>query len=466
MTSHAPDAMGEKLPRMRVAFACLVDATHFYAICSLFSYAGVLCADLEWVNDRNSAGFAAGWLQSSNVFGRVLTSSVWGYIAARYGFDVVFTITLASLFVGGLLFGFCTSLVLAMLVRSIFFGVLNGWAAVFGPYCATVAGEKRQAEVIGMVIAAGNGMQLVGPAVSGWTYQLIPEFPALAPSMIGSCLASLAFCLFCLLHFRDKKTSKSVKNLPEGSEGSATATKRSITQLLCRWPVPLIICMRFSQGFALFAIFEVFPLWLISEQAVGGLNMSEKQVGFLLARSGIWSILYFTFVFPRLTKKLGGRCTSIIVSVLGIIFSTLLPFCTSEWTANLAHMLAASSIFSQFAVNVTFTNNAAGPADRAIISGFAVTVDTVGKAIAPIATSTIFAWSIRTFGMAGHGLVFYIQAALSLVNLLFTLPLPASVENAHGGGENGQEQSSEGTIYGASETETSEEGSSAESPRC
>ena len=63
----------------------------------------MLCADLEWVNDRNSAGFAAGWLQSSNVFGRVLTSSVWGYIAARYGFDVVFTITLASLFVGGLL---------------------------------------------------------------------------------------------------------------------------------------------------------------------------------------------------------------------------------------------------------------------------------------------------------------------------------------------------------------------------
>eukprot|EP00435_Cladocopium_sp_Y103_P024840 s1346_g6.t1 len=66
-------------------------------------YAGVLCADLKWVSDRNSAGFVAGWLQSSNVFGRVLMSSVWGYIAARHGFDVVLTITLGSLFVGGLL---------------------------------------------------------------------------------------------------------------------------------------------------------------------------------------------------------------------------------------------------------------------------------------------------------------------------------------------------------------------------
>eukprot|EP00435_Cladocopium_sp_Y103_P027514 s1346_g6.t2 len=70
---------------------------------ALARYAGVLCADLKWVSDRNSAGFVAGWLQSSNVFGRVLMSSVWGYIAARHGFDVVLTITLGSLFVGGLL---------------------------------------------------------------------------------------------------------------------------------------------------------------------------------------------------------------------------------------------------------------------------------------------------------------------------------------------------------------------------
>ena len=27
----------------------------------------------------------------------------------------------------------------------------------------------------------------------------------------------------------------------------------------------------------------------------------------------------------------------------------------------------------------------------------------------PVRTSTVFAWSISAFGMAGHGLVFYIQ---------------------------------------------------------
>eukprot|EP00435_Cladocopium_sp_Y103_P023248 s1346_g5.t1 len=305
-----------------------------------------------------------------------------------------------------------------MLVRFIFFGLIHGWVAIMGPYSASVAGDKRQTEVIGMVIAAGTGMQLVGPAISGWTYGLVPNFPALVPSLLGSCLAFLAICLFCLLHFRDKKAAKSEQSLPEGP--ATTATKQPITQMLRRWPVPLIIFMRFSQGFAQFAIFEVgfaqfaifevVPLWLISDRGVGGLNMSEKQVGFLLARSGLWNIFYFSLVLPRLTKQLGGRCTSIIVSVFGIIFSILLPLCTTELTANLAHLLATSGCLSQAAVNIAFTNNAAGPTHRAIVSGFAVTMDTVGKAIAPIATSTIFAWSINTFGRAGHGLVFYIQA--------------------------------------------------------
>ena len=294
-----------------------------------------------------------------------------------------------------------------MLVRFIFFGLTHGWVAIMGPYCASVAGDQRQTEVIGMVLAAGTGMQLVGPAISGWTYALVPEFPALVPSLLGSCLALLAACLFGLLHFRDKKTAAK----SEISHAVATtAPRQSIRRILHRWPVPLIIFMRFMQGFAQFAIFEVVPLWLISDRAVGGLSMSEKQVGFLLARSGCWNIFYFSMVLPRLTKTLGGRCTSIVVSVFGIIFSIVLPFCTSEWTANLAHLLAVSACLSQAAVNLTFTNNATGQADRAIVSGFAVTMDTVGKAIAPIATSTIFAWSITAWGWAGHGLVFYIQA--------------------------------------------------------
>lgn len=44
-----------------------------------------------------------GWLQSSNVCGRIVTSTAWGFVAARYGMKVVLAITLASILVGGIL---------------------------------------------------------------------------------------------------------------------------------------------------------------------------------------------------------------------------------------------------------------------------------------------------------------------------------------------------------------------------
>ena len=35
-----------------------------------------------------------------------------------------------------------------MLVRFMFFGLTHGWVAIMGPYCASVAGDKRQQDVI------------------------------------------------------------------------------------------------------------------------------------------------------------------------------------------------------------------------------------------------------------------------------------------------------------------------------
>ena len=42
-----------------MAFLVLMQGTHFYTVCAIFSFAGVLSADLNWVPDKNEAG--AGW---------------------------------------------------------------------------------------------------------------------------------------------------------------------------------------------------------------------------------------------------------------------------------------------------------------------------------------------------------------------------------------------------------------------
>ena len=41
---------------------------------------------------------------------------------------------------------------------------------------------------VAVIFAFGNLMQLVGPFVGGYTYALVPEYPALIPSLIGIAL--------------------------------------------------------------------------------------------------------------------------------------------------------------------------------------------------------------------------------------------------------------------------------------
>ena len=72
----------------------------------------------------------------------------------------------------------------------------NGWPVLMGICAASVAGEARQTQVLGLIFATGSGTQLVGPAVGGWTYGAVRSFPALVPSAIGCGLVLLALALF------------------------------------------------------------------------------------------------------------------------------------------------------------------------------------------------------------------------------------------------------------------------------
>eukprot|EP00438_Fugacium_kawagutii_P018274 Skav222985 [mRNA] locus=scaffold1827:160037:161425:- [translate_table: standard] len=445
-----------------------MQAAHFYTVCNIFSFAGILCADLNWAAHRNQAGFVAGWLQSSNLFGRIFAASAWGFVASRYGIKLVLTITLIAMLIGGILFGFCTNLVADLSVRFIFFGLLNGWPVLLGPCAVAVAGREGQTRVIGLIYAAEGSMQLIGPAVGGWTYGIVEEFPALLPSLIGCSLSMLALILLvsvrkafsqptvketdkndkkvalwrfevktffvCPLlgmmifnghHFCLQRVVDATNQVESQSDPSVSKSK----PLILQWPLPVILIMRFAGGCASYTMYETVPLWLISDNELGGLGMTEKSVGSFLCRSGLWNIIYFTWVMPWFSKRFGIRCYSMVASVIAAALACCIPFSPTMPVANLLHLIWASALVSTNAVNSAFTNNAVSPADRFVATGIAVTSETIGKALGPVASSSIFAWTLRTWGWHGHSVVFFILAGLSMIQILGVFSLPSWVES-------------------------------------
>ena len=429
MMCTAKPGAKHRLPVLHVAFLFALEGAYFYTVCAIFSFAGVLSVDLGWAPGKNEAGFVAGWLQSSNVCGRIFTSPVWGLIASRYGIKVVLSITLASMLIGCGLFGFCTNLIAAMAVRFIFFGLLNGWLVLTGPCAVAAAGRERQTELLGLIFAAGCGMQLIGPAVGGWTYGLVEDFPALLPSLVGCALSILALVLFSGVHqtFSQEHPVEEKAEAAEAAEGAEASLAKS-KSLLFQWPLPLIFLMRFAGGCASYTMYEAVPLWLISDTDLGGFGMTEKTVGSFLCRSGLWNIIYFTWILPWCSKRFGSRCYSIVTSTIATVTACILPFSINIPSANVLHLIWASALVSNNVLNAAFTNNAAPPEDRLLANGFAVTAETIGKAIGPVASSSIFAWTLRTWGWHGHGAVFFVLAGLSIFQTICVLCLPSYVE--------------------------------------
>ncbi|KOO22299.1 DNA repair protein rad51-like 2-like protein [Chrysochromulina tobinii] len=137
--------------------------------------------------------------------------------------------SMAAVALGNLAFGFATNIYVAIGVRLILLGMCNGWVSLMGMCTLEVAGEAYQTQVFSYIISVGSVTATLGPAIAGWTYGVLgARFPALAPSLVGFGLGIVAVAVT-------------------------------------------------GHGMAMFAAFDVVPLWAIATARAGGLALVEEE---------------------------------------------------------------------------------------------------------------------------------------------------------------------------------------------
>jgi len=392
-----------------------------------------MTADLAWADDRDSAGFVAGLMASANMIGRMLTSSFWGLAAARWGYKRAILASFSFIALGGLAFGVCTTLEHALFARFLLLGCGNGWPTLMAPLVMEIAGAERQTEVLGVVMGCASFTQLFGPAVGGWTYKLWPRFPAAVPSLVGTGLA-LVVLLACTLWVPPSfgLGAKASYEAPpsDGSPSKVLRAPEGACGLLCRGPLPLLVAMRTLQGVLTFGLMEVVPLWAISSLALGGLELTPREVGSFLTRSALFNVMFFLVVMPRASALLGPRRFAMVCCGVAAASCTMLPWSPGLLAANMLHALGTNSSIAVGAMGMVFTNNAAPPERRSEVVGHVVVFETLGKAVGPSAAAYAFAVSLETQGTRGHGLVFLALAALYTVYLCMVMCLPTLVDGS------------------------------------
>jgi len=195
-------------------------------------------------------------------------------------------------------------------------------------------------------------------------------------------------------------------------------------------------------GFTFTMLDELYPLWVILDQAQGGLGFTTDQMGITNSIGGVAVVTIQLFVYKRIAKKLGLIKTFRLGIFIIIPLFLLLP------TVNLVTpgvsglpswvfwtYLISIWILRQFSGQLSFSavmnmiTNSVDCSNMGAANGLGQSLVALLRGIGPVLAGFLFSWSTTNglpFPMNIY-FMFFIEAVLSIGILIFTLGLPLKI---------------------------------------
>ncbi|KAJ3684370.1 hypothetical protein LUZ61_013534 [Rhynchospora tenuis] len=416
-------------------------------IASLFPFLYFMIRDLKVAKSEEDIGFYAGFVGAAFMFGRALTSTIWGLVADRHGRKPVIIIGIIAVIIFNTLFGFSIDYWMAIVTRFLL-GALNGLLGPIKAYSIEVCNKEYQALALSLVSTAWAIGLIVGPAVGGYLSQPAEKYPNIfsEQSVFGRfpyalpCLCISLFAVAVLISsiwlpetLHNHRANGKVENL-EASPETKTITKEIEVlppkqNLLKNWPLMSSILVYCIFSLHDMAYTEVFSLWAESDKKFGGLSFSSQDVGQVLAIAGFSLLIYQLFIYPRFEKQMGPIISARICAVLTIPLLFGYPFMTYLSGPMLSIVVNCASvlknILSVTIITGTFIlqNNAVPQDQRGAANGISMTAMSLFKAIAPAAAGIIFSWAQKrqhAFFFPGDQMVFFLLNLVELIGLILT----------------------------------------------
>ncbi|KAG4957586.1 hypothetical protein JHK84_043522 [Glycine max] len=430
-------------------------------ISSLFPFLYFMVRDFNIAKTEADISSYAGYVGSAFMFGRCLTSVLWGIIADRYGRKPVIVIGIIVVVIFNTLFGLSTSFWMAVIMRFLL-GSLNGLLGPVKAYATELFREEHQALGLSTVSAAWGIGLIIGPALGGYLAQPVEKYPHIFPKdsfwdkfpyfLPNFIISAVAFVVVigCIwipetLH-NHKCRNESIDNAETLKNGGNVAGKDKIIQkkenLLLNWPLMssvIVYCV-----FALhdIAYQEVFSIWAVSPQRLGGLNFTTDDVGNVLSISGLFFsqlrleiyrptlandvfqptsglalIIYQLIIYPYVEKASGPIVIGRISGMISIPLLQSYPFIALLSGLALYIVLSVASILKNL-LSVTINtglfllqNRAVEQHQRGAANGISMTGMSLFKSIGPATGGAILTWSQKRMDasfLPGTHMVFFV----------------------------------------------------------
>ncbi|KAG6763345.1 hypothetical protein POTOM_030759 [Populus tomentosa] len=413
-------------------------------------------------------GYYAGYVGSSFMIGRALTSVLWGIVADRYGRKPVILLGTIAVVIFNTLFGLSVNFWMAIITRFLL-GSLNGLLGPIKAYAVEIFRAEYQALGLSTVSTAWGIGLIIGPALGGFLAQpaekypnlfskdsLFGRFPYFLPCFCISLFALVVTIVSCwlpeTLHVHnEKKTSSNdsydaLEAATSASKGDETRTDdkgrkpSSNESLLKNWPLMSSIIVYCIFSLHDMAYTEIFSLWAESSRKLGGLGYTTEDVGEVLAISGMFqpSCLSTFSVSIRgedsrtdtgSSNLSGKHQTPFSIYVISILLLSSYPFIAMLSGLGLSILINCASIMKNvFSVSIItglfiLQNNAVDQNQRGAANGISMTGMSIFKAAGPAGGGAILSWAQRRQNAAflpGVQMVFFILNAVELIGVLMT----------------------------------------------
>ncbi|KAL2457673.1 Protein ZINC INDUCED FACILITATOR-LIKE 1 [Forsythia ovata] len=443
------------LPIKQVLTIWIIVLATALTISSLFPFLYFMIRDFHIAKREEDIGYYAGYIGSSYMLGRALTSVMWGAIADRFGRKPVIIIGSATVVVFNTLFGLSTNFWMAISMRFLL-GSLNGLLGPIKAYASEVVREEYQSVGLSAVSTAWGTGLIIGPALGGFLAQPAEKYPAIfaSNSIFGRFpyfLPCLIISLFALLvtiacfwipetlhtHNSEKISSQISYDALESAslrsndkvdlkEGSEKTCKES---LIKNWPLMSSILVYCVFSLHDMAYTEIFSLWAVSPKKLGGLSYSTQDVGEVLAISGLGLLVFQSSLYPLVEKIIGPIMVSRIAGIVSIPLLTSYHYIGMLSGIALSVVLnCASLVKNVLSISIVtglfiLQNRAVEQHQRGAANGIAMTLMSLFKAAGPAGGGVLFSWAEKREGahfLPGDQMVFFVLNIIELVGVLTT----------------------------------------------
>lgn len=425
-------------------------------ISSLFPFLYFMIRDLHIAKREEDIGYYAGYIGSSYMFGRALTSVFWGMVADRYGRKPVILIGTITVVIFNTLLGLSLNFWMALTTRFLL-GSLNGLLGPIKAYACEIFREERQALGLSAVSTAWGIGLVVGPAMGGFLAQpaekypnifskdsFLGRFPYFLPcfciSVFALGVAVASFWLPETLHKHNGYGSngstkeESIEELESAishhkEEKTEVVEQNSNKSLFKNWPLMSSIIAYCVFALHDMAYSEIFSLWAVSPKKFGGLSLSTEDVGEVLAFSGFGLLVFQTFLYPYVEKLVGPVMICRIGGIISIpllvgypciaMFSGITVWLLLNLASLMKNVLSITVITGLFLLQ----NRAVRQEQRGAANGIAMTGMSLFKAVGPLGAGALFSWAEKRLDapiLPGVQMVFFVLIVVEAIGVLMT----------------------------------------------